>query len=230
MLAETDVGRLRLSSVEPMDWSDELLDLMASSERIAKHVHIPLQSGSDAVLRAMRRRYRARHYAGRVERVRSLMPWAAIGADVMVGFPGESDADFEATRSFIDRLPFTYLHVFPYSRRQGTPAAGMPRQVPEAVQKQRTRILRELIAEKNLRFRQLLAGRCLQAVTLQGRQGIHTPALTDNYVHVEIEGPSIEPGEMVWVEIVNVGAERTRARLAARGGTTPDRDHHPPCD
>ena len=123
LLAETGVERLRLSSVEPMDFSDDLLGLMAASPRIAKHVHAPLQSGSDRVLRRMHRKYRPRHYADRIHKARALMPDAAIGADVMVGFPGETEAEFEESRAFIASLPFTYLHVFTYSERPGTPAA-----------------------------------------------------------------------------------------------------------
>ena len=122
LLAETDVERLRLSSVEPMDFSDDLLGLMTESPRIAKHVHAPLQSGCDTVLRRMHRKYRPRHYADRVTKARAWMPDAAIGADVMVGFPGETEAEFEDSRAFIDSLPFTYLHVFTYSERPGTPA------------------------------------------------------------------------------------------------------------
>lgn len=211
ILDETLVSRLRLSSVEPMDWTNELLDLMASSERVAKHVHIPLQSASDGVLRAMRRRYRARHYADRIERARASMPFAAIGADVMVGFPGETDEDFEATRSFIERLPFTYLHVFTYSRREGTPAAEMPDQVPKSVKKDRNRVLRELIADKNLVFRRGLAGRRFDAVTLDRSEGNRTVALTDNFVHVEINGPQLESGRLVSVEVVRADADNTLA-------------------
>lgn len=213
VLAETSLRRLRLSSVEPMDWTNDLLDLVAASDRMAKHVHIPLQSASDAVLRAMRRRYRARHYAGRLEQARAAMPWAALGADVMVGFPGESDDDFEATRSFVERMPFTYLHVFSYSQREDTPAAEMRGEVPRAVQKDRNRVLRELIAAKNLRFRRSLLGRRFSAVTLVRREGTRTVALTDNYVHVEIDGAAIEPGTLVWVELVDAGAEKTIARV-----------------
>src|SRR5581483_3011314 len=109
--------------VEPMDFSDELLNLMASEPRIAKHVHAPLQSGCDRTLRRMHRKYRPRHYADRVAKARRMMPDAAIGADVMVGFPGETDAEFEESRQFISEMPFTYLHVFTYSARPGTPAA-----------------------------------------------------------------------------------------------------------
>ncbi|MBI3666065.1 MAG: tRNA (N(6)-L-threonylcarbamoyladenosine(37)-C(2))-methylthiotransferase MtaB, partial [Acidobacteria bacterium] len=166
LLEETEVARLRLSSVEPMDWSDELLELMASEPRLARHVHAPLQSGSDRILRRMHRRYRPGHYADRVLKARRLMPQAAIGADVMVGFPGETEFDFEATRQFVAGLPFTYLHVFTYSARPGTPAAEMPDQVPATVKRERNRILRELAAEKGQAFRSSLVGQTLSVVTL----------------------------------------------------------------
>src|SRR5436309_5101122 len=130
LLAETDVERLRLSSVEPMDFSDDLLNLIASSPRIAKHVHAPLQSGCDRTLRRMHRKYRPRHYADRILKARSLMPDCAVGADVMTGFPDETEAEFEDSRAFIQSQPFTYLHVFTYSERPGTPAAESPAQVP----------------------------------------------------------------------------------------------------
>src|SRR5689334_13938077 len=165
LLDETPIERLRLSSVEPMDFSDDLLHLMAGSPRIAKHVHAPLQSGSDRVLRRMHRKYRPRHYADRVTMARALMPDAAIGADVMVGFPGETDAEFEESRRFIESLPFTYLHVFTYSERPGTPAAAAPEAVPMNVRKERNRILRELAAAKNRAFRETFVGRAISAVT-----------------------------------------------------------------
>ena len=112
ILNETEIPRLRLSSVEPMDFSDDLLGLMAESPRIANHVHAPLQSGSDKILRLMHRKYRPRHYADRLAKARALMPDAGIGADVMTGFPGETDALFEESRQFIASMPYTYLHVF----------------------------------------------------------------------------------------------------------------------
>ena len=124
LLDETPVERLRLSSVGTDGFlPDDLLALMAASDRIAKHVHAPLQSGSDTVLRRMHRKYRPRHYADRIAEARELMPDCAIGADVMSGFPGETEAEFEDSRAFIESLPFTYLHVFTYSERPGTPAA-----------------------------------------------------------------------------------------------------------
>jgi threonylcarbamoyladenosine tRNA methylthiotransferase MtaB len=185
LLSETDVERLRLSSVEPMDFSDDLLELMAGSPRIAKHVHAPLQSGSDRILRRMHRKYRSRHYAGRILKARQWMPAAAIGADVMVGFPGEAEDDFEDTRRLIEELPFTYLHVFTYSERPGTPAAVHPGCVPMQVRKHRNRVLRELAAVKNLEFRTQMVGTNVSAVTL------HEPgvALSDNYLKVELAVP-----------------------------------------
>ena len=216
LLSETAVSKLRLSSVEPMDWSDDLLALMASSDRICKHVHIPLQSGSDRILKAMRRRYRVRHYADRLERARRLMPWASIGADVMVGFPGETERDFDATRQFIIDMPFTCLHVFTYSARPGTPAVKHGDQVPPAVKKGRSRILRELIAPKNLAFRRSLLGRCFSAVTLESQDEQGTRALTDNYIPVTIEGERLDPGRLVEVEITRCCEQSTSARLPRR--------------
>jgi threonylcarbamoyladenosine tRNA methylthiotransferase MtaB len=192
ILSETDLEKLRISSVEPMDWSDDLIALVASSPRIAKHAHVPLQSGSDAVLRRMHRKYRPWHYREKIEKIRAAMPSAAIGADVMAGFPGETDAEFDATRRLIADLPFTYLHVFTYSARPGTPAAGMPNQVPVQVARERNRILRDLAAEKKLAFMQSLVGQSLQAITLNtaldDSDGEFTEALTDNYQKLYLKG------------------------------------------
>ncbi len=188
ILEETDLEKLRLSSVEPMDWTEELIELVATSARIAKHAHLPLQSGSDRILRSMHRKYRPWHYRERVEKIRRAMPLGAIGADVMVGFPGETDALFEESRAFIASLPFTYLHVFTYSSRPGTPSASMPGQVPVEVARERNRILRELAAEKNRTFRESLVGRELQAITLDRGDGNATEALTDNYVKMRVKG------------------------------------------
>lgn len=185
LLAETEIERLRLSSVEPMDFSDDLLGMMAETPRISKHVHAPLQSGSDTILRRMHRKYRPRHYAERAMKARQLMPDAAIGADVMVGFPGETEDLFEESRQFIHWMPFTYLHVFTYSERPGTPAASMPGAVPIPVRKERNRILRELADKKNAAFRESLLGREFMAVTLDPPGS----ALTDNYVKATLDLP-----------------------------------------
>ncbi len=185
LLDETPVERLRLSSVEPMDFSDALLDLMAASPRIAQHVHAPLQSGSDTVLRRMHRKYRPRHYADRITKARERMPECAVGADVMTGFPGETDAEFEDSRAFIDALPFTYLHVFTYSVRPGTSAAEAPSQVPMEVRKQRTHELRALAERKNRIYRESFVGRRLSAVTIENGMS----ALSTNYLKVKLAKP-----------------------------------------
>ena len=192
ILEETTLEKLRISSVEPMDWSDELIELVATSPRIAKHAHVPMQSGSDAVLRRMHRKYRPWHYREKIEKIRAAMPDAAIGADVMVGFPGETDAEFEATRQMIEDLPFTYLHVFTYSARPGTPAAEMKNQVPVHVARERNRILRELASEKKLAFMRSFIGKTVAAITLNvtgnDADGDFTEALTDNYLKLRLLG------------------------------------------
>jgi threonylcarbamoyladenosine tRNA methylthiotransferase MtaB len=188
LLEDTAVEKLRLSSIEPMDWSDELIALMAASSRIAKHAHVPLQSGSDRILRRMYRKYRPWHYADRVHKIRAALPTAAIGADVMVGFPGESGRDFEATRALVEQLPLTYLHVFSYSSRPGTRSAQMPETIPVPVIKQRNRILRELAARKKLAFLRSFVGQTVTAITLNVYEDGCTEALTDNYLKLRLPG------------------------------------------
>jgi len=175
-----------------MDWSDELIALIAMSPRIAKHAHVPMQSGSDAVLRRMHRKYRPWHYREKIEKIRVAMPYAAVGADVMVGFPGETDAEFEDTRQMIEDLPFTYLHVFTYSARPGTPAAEMKNQVPVHVARERNRILRELASEKKLAFMRSFIGKTIEAITLSvvdaDEAGQFSEALTENYLKIRLGG------------------------------------------
>jgi threonylcarbamoyladenosine tRNA methylthiotransferase MtaB len=190
ILSATALEKLRISSVEPMDWTDELISLVASETRIAKHAHVPMQSGSDTVLRRMHRKYRPWHYREKIEKIRSALGTAAIGADVMVGFPGETDAEFEATRRMIEDLPFTYLHVFTYSPRPGTPAAAMPNQVPVNVARERNRVLRDLAAVKKFAFMRAFIGCDLDAITLKvtgsDSDGEFTEALTDNYLKLRV--------------------------------------------
>jgi len=191
ILSKTALERLRISSVEPMDWSDELISLMAESPRIAKHAHVPMQSGSDRVLRLMHRKYRPWHYREKIEKIHAAMPTAAIGADVMTGFPGETDADFEETWQMIDDLPLTYLHVFTYSPRPGTPAAAIRDQVPVPIARERTRILRESGEEKKLAFMRSLIGKHVEAITLNSHDGDEadfTEALADNFLKLRLMG------------------------------------------
>jgi threonylcarbamoyladenosine tRNA methylthiotransferase MtaB len=171
-----------------MDWSDDLIESVASSSRIAKHAHVPMQSGSDAVLRRMHRKYRPWHYREKILKIRAAMPTAAIGADVMVGFPGETEAEFDETRRMIEELPFTYLHVFTYSARPGTPAAEQSGQVPVIVARERNRVLREIASKKKAAFMRSLVGTVVEAITLQTGGADFTAALTENYLKMRLSG------------------------------------------
>jgi threonylcarbamoyladenosine tRNA methylthiotransferase MtaB len=219
ILDQTSLEKLRISSVEPMDWSDELIALMATSPRIAKHAHVPMQSGSDAVLRRMHRKYRPWHYREKIEEIRAAMPTAAIGADVMVGFPGESESEFAQTLRMIEDLPFTYLHVFTYSARPGTPAAAMPNQVPVRVARERNRILRELGEQKKLSFMQSFVGKTIEAICLareaeNSTRQIYTETLTDNYLKLRLRGRH-EPNRWVEARVEHVEDGALLATLTA---------------
>ncbi len=196
ILDETPVERLRISSIEPLDVTKDLIDLFASSDRIARHFHMPLQSASDRILAAMHRWYRAEHYARRIELIQERLPDAAIGADVITGFPGETEADHETTMRFIEERKFTYLHVFSYSSRPDTKASTLTGQIHGHIIKRRARELRALGEAKNAASRDLQIGRTLRALTLHpsedcAARGI-TPALTSNYlqVHLPVALPS----------------------------------------
>jgi len=219
ILAHTGVERLRLSSIEPMDWTDELIELVAGSPRMAKHAHVPLQTGSDGVLRRMHRKYRPWHYEERIRKIRAAMPLAAIGADVMTGFPGETETEFEENREFIASLPFTYLHVFTYSARPGAPAADMPVQLPVEIKRERNRILRELAAEKRKEFMRSLVGQTVSTITLSVVENSSTESLTDNYQKLWLEGEhpsnqivSAQVGELADDSLVGAVVERSNDR------------------
>ena len=207
LIRETDLEKLRISSVEPMDWSDELISLVAGSSRIAKHAHVPLQSGSDKILRAMHRKYRPWHYREKIEKIHRAMPDAALGADVMTGFPGETEADFSETRRMIEYLPFTYLHVFTYSSRPGTASEKMPNQVPVNIARERNQILREIAAAKKHAFTESFVGRTIEAITLDvaryTEDAQSTEALTDNYLKLHIAG-NHSPNQWLRAQITGI--------------------------
>lgn len=153
------IPRLRLSSLDPREVPDRLLDLVAGSEVICPHLHICAQAGDDAILKQMRRNYDTGYYRDLLSRVRERLPEAALGSDIIVGFPGETDAQFEASLRFFEAVPLTYFHVFPYSSRRGTPAAALPDKVPDAVKKARARRMRELGLRKKNDFCSVFVGR-----------------------------------------------------------------------
>ena len=192
ILDETPIDRLRVSSIEPMDVTQDLIEFFADDNRMARHFHMPLQSGSDKILKAMYRWYRAEHYARRAELIREFLPDAAIGADVIAGFPGETEGDHRATIELIEQMPLTYLHVFSFSARPGTPAAELPNQIAGAEIARRARELRALGEKKKTAFLQAQAGQALRVITLNRRgedaAGPWTRALSGNFLDVRVSG------------------------------------------
>jgi threonylcarbamoyladenosine tRNA methylthiotransferase MtaB len=201
ILGETSIPRLRISSIEPMDVSPALIRLVANEPRMARHFHVPLQSASDRILRLMNRRYWTRQYAERILAVRESIPDCGIGADAMVGFPGETTEDHAASLRFIESLPFTYLHIFPYSARPGTPAAARPDQLNGRILRERSQEVRSVIARKRRAFLDEQVGRTLSALTLDAtRQGARL-ALSSNYLNLALPGAEIPPNTLLDVRI-----------------------------
>jgi threonylcarbamoyladenosine tRNA methylthiotransferase MtaB len=183
-LAEWEGGVLfRLSSLEPMDCTSEVVDIVASAERLAPHFHLPLQHGADTVLAKMRRPYTAEFFRGLVERIHRLMPHAAIGSDVIVGFPGETDEEFLATERLLRDLPLSHIHVFPYSDRPGTEASVMEGKVDGATIRERGSRLRGVGREMSASFRRAQQGTMRRALTVDDGRS----AVTDNYVKVQLD-------------------------------------------
>jgi threonylcarbamoyladenosine tRNA methylthiotransferase MtaB len=206
ILDETPVERLRISSIEPLDVTQDLINFFASNARIPPHFHMPLQSGCDHILAAMHRWYRAEHYARRIELIHDRLPNAAIGADVITGFPGETDANHAATLDFITARPFTYLHVFSYSQRPGTKAASLPGQLPGHVIKTRARELRSLADSKSAAFHRAQFGRTLRVLTLRrdpADDPNSTPALSENYIQVLLP-VTLPPNQFVDATIAHI--------------------------
>jgi threonylcarbamoyladenosine tRNA methylthiotransferase MtaB len=191
ILKETSIPRLRISSVEPMDVGPELIQLVAREPRMARHFHVPLQSGSDRILRLMNRRYWAAHYAVRIRAIHEQIANCGIGADVMVGFPGETDDDHQTNLRFIESLPFTYLHVFPYSSRPGTPAAAQNGHLNGRVIHERGQEMRALMARKRQAFLEAQIGQTLSALTLNEDQDGARVALSSNYLRLVLPGSNV---------------------------------------
>jgi threonylcarbamoyladenosine tRNA methylthiotransferase MtaB len=226
ILDETSVERLRISSIEPLDVTQDFIELFAANDRLAPHFHMPLQSASNRILAAMHRWYRAEHYARRVELIHDCLPGAAIGADVIAGFPGETENDHAATLRFLEEHPFTYLHVFSYSLRPGTRAAALSGHLPGAIIKRRARELRALGEAKAAEFRQSQVGRTLRVLTLHRDakdDPSETPALSGNYLSVIIPEP-ISHNQWLEVLVEQGGTGKTllglptAASLAQAGG------------
>jgi threonylcarbamoyladenosine tRNA methylthiotransferase MtaB len=219
-LAEVEGLRwLRLSSVLPSYFTAELIEAVTTLPVVAPHLHLPLQSGSDRVLRLMRRPYHTGMYRALVDRLAGAIPDLGLGADLIVGHPGERDEDFEATLRFVEGLPLSSLHVFAYSDRKGTEAARRPDHVAPTTVRERSRRLRRLGAEKSLAFRRGLVGRRREAVVLEARDRRtgRLAGLTDNYVEVLVDGPDTLGRRIVPVTITEAHAEWTHAQLEEIG-------------
>ena len=177
-------GRIRLSSIEPELLSDEIIRFVASSRHLMPHFHIPLQSGSDKILKLMHRRYSRNLFAQRIETIRTLLPFACIAVDVIVGFPEETEADFLDTYQFLNDLEVSYLHVFPYSKRPGTPAAKMAQQTSATQRKERSQMLHRLSDEKKLQFIRSNIGRAENVLFESELSKGNMHGFTRNYIKV----------------------------------------------
>ncbi len=179
----------RLSSLEPQEVTPALLALFVKYPNLCPHLHIPLQAGEDSLLRKMNRSYSTEFYGRLIRNIHRKIPYAAIGADLIVGFPGEEDTLFQKTVDFISALPLSYLHLFPYSPRPGTPAADFPHRVPEKIKKERLKIIRAVDRQKKEEFLQHCLGQIFSALILQpGKQKGWFEALTENYLTVWVPG------------------------------------------
>lgn len=211
-------NRIRLNSLEPRTVTEEIISLMADDPRLAPHLQVPLQSGADPLLRRMRRNYRVGSYLERVEAVRRAVPHAGLGADVIVGFPGETDALFDETLRFVEASPLNYLHVFSWSPRPGTAAAALPERPPRAVVRQRSAALRELGQRLGRRFRAGFAGRLLDAVVLERRGDGAVRALSGNYIELRVRAEDARPGrrEPILARVTRVEGDVVNAAWVGR--------------
>ena len=206
--------RFRLSSIEPLEISGALLDLVASTDNLMPHLHIPLQNGDSEVLKRMNRRYTAGQYADVIARCRQVLPDAAIGLDIMVGFPGESEDHFNNSKNLIESIDCSYLHIFPYSRRPGTRAAGFTDQVDAEVKQRRVGILHRLDREKRVSFyRRFLNTRRTALLETEKVSGNVLKGYTDNYIPIVADRPGTLPEQSVEVELLELTAASVTARI-----------------
>ena len=205
-LVKTDrIERIRLSSIEPDLLDDDLIEFVAGSDRILPHFHIPLQSGNNKILGLMRRRYKREIFAGRVEKIRKALPFAGIGADVIVGFPGESESDFEDTMTFLEKMSLSYLHVFTYSERPDTAAENLPFKVLHFEKEMRSKKLIALSNDKRLEFSEINIGQVTSVLFERAKYEGMITGFTDNYIRVEYPWQSTLAGQVKKVRIAGMG-------------------------
>ena len=198
--------RVRLSSINPMEIDNDLIRLIAETEKICSHLHIPLQSGDNKILKQMRRNYTREQYIEVIHRAVNTIPNLGLGADVIVGFPGETDAAFENTRKLIEELPFSYLHVFSYSPRRGTEANDYKDDIPGNIKKERNKILTQLIKEKGLEFRNKSLN-TIATVLIENQRDKNNGKLkghTDNYIPISLDGPDPLKNCLIPITLQNI--------------------------
>jgi threonylcarbamoyladenosine tRNA methylthiotransferase MtaB len=197
------INRFRISSIEPNLLTNEIISFVADSQRFMPHFHIPLQSGNNKQLQQMRRRYKRELYASRVETIKSIMPHACIGVDVIVGFPDETDADFLETYNFINSLDISYLHVFTYSERPNTPAAEMENAVPMHKRRERNEMLRILSEKKRHAFYQQFLGQTREVLFEKHKNPDFLTGFTDNYIKIEVPNTEGVVNTIAPVELID---------------------------
>jgi threonylcarbamoyladenosine tRNA methylthiotransferase MtaB len=202
--------RVRLSSINPMEIDNDLIQLIAETEKLCSHLHIPLQSGDDTILKAMRRNYNRNQYLEVVQRAVTTIPGLGLGADIIVGFPGETEEAFENTREIIERFPFSYLHVFPYSPRRGTEAYQLKDNIPGNIKKQRSQLLTQLVRQKALKYREQFLYQP-ETVLIENQRDTKTGWLkghTSNYIPVILEGCDSLKNNLVPVTLQNISEQQ----------------------
>lgn len=207
--------RFRLSSIDPMEFTDELIETISKSQKFCRHLHISLQSGNNRILSAMKRRYTVEQYSELIKKLVNNIPDISIGSDIIVGFPGETQEQFEDTCRNLESLPISYIHVFSYSKRKGTSAALMENQLSEEVKKQRNKVLTELAKRKNLKFRKSFVGKTLEILIelARDRKTGLLKGMTDNFIPVLAEGQDEFKNKIVKVIITEVQDEKTFGQI-----------------
>ncbi len=203
------IERIRISSIEPNLLKDESIELVSKSKSFVPHFHIPLQSGSDELLKKMKRRYLTKLYIDRVNKIREVMPDAAIGVDVIVGFPGETEELFMETYNFLNELPITYLHVFTYSERENTEAAEMEGVVPIPERKKRNKMLRILSEKKKMAFYQTQLGKTLPVLWEHENKDGKIFGFTENYVRVQKDFDQALVNQIEFLKLEKIEADGT---------------------
>lgn len=207
--------RVRLSSIDPLELNDELIDVLANSKKVCRHLHISLQSADNNILKSMNRRYTVEQYTEIMEKLTSKIDGLAIGSDIIVGFPGEEDSNFETTYNNLKSLPLCYFHVFSYSKRKGTKAAEFPDQVDPQVKKERNKRLKDLSSEKNYLFRKTFEGKILNIIPefQRDKKKDMLKGISDNYITVHVSADDSYMGKITPVKITSVTKLKTTGTI-----------------